>query len=429
MLKSLTYPNGQREWTYTQDSVDVNYIYLDQNHQVVYKWDLFLEENFDTETFIRENIWNTIEKAQIFIEEYLVNKDAVISLIYVDHEENEVLCYTDFLWQHSLYVNDNWDISWSINELKNYYSVLDYRYLWIIRKFWYNINDLTPYVNIRRLKPGMIYRSKIWKTFRDSRCIEPLYSSKELKLSLFDYLETSLRNRLIKDKYKWKTIWVLVSWWLDSSMIASLLIKNKPEDVEFKFFTTENAEDSKYAKELAEFLGIELIYVNDIELTDEEIFETNETPVDLGSVIPNIKLMKALAAEWIQTVFTWDGPDELLRWYRRNAEDFDYHYHDIFNELTYYHFPRLEKAATKYGIELVCPYTSYSIISYALTKDIKIYKQDLKDIAHWYIPQSIIDRTKEPLKNKAIREDKVAYQHEFLNKFISYAKKNEDLYE
>ena len=60
MLKSLTYPNGQREWTYTQDSVDVNYIYLDQNHQVVYKWDLFLEENFDTETFIRENIWNTL---------------------------------------------------------------------------------------------------------------------------------------------------------------------------------------------------------------------------------------------------------------------------------------------------------------------------------------------------------------------------------
>lgn len=429
MFLHTIYPNGNTERTFTEDSVDVHYVSIDDKHQVIYKWALFLEENFDTETYIKEDIWDTIEKAQIFIEENIVNKDAVISLIYIDRVENEVLCYTDFLWQHSLYVNDNWDFSWNINTLRNYYSELDKTYLGIIRKFWYNINEKTPYVNIRRLKPWMIYRSKLWKTFWDYRCIEPLYSSKELKLWLFDYLEASLRRRLINYKYEWKTIWVLVSWWLDSSMIAALLLKNKPEDVEYKFFTTENAEDSKYVKELAEYLNIEVINVNQMDLTDEEIFDINETPVDLGSVVPNIKLMKALAAEWIQTVFTGDGPDELFRWYKRNAEDFDYHYHDIFNELTYYHFPRLEKAAAKCWIELVCPYTAYQVISYALLKDVKIYKQDLKDIAHWYIPESIINRTKEPLKNKAIREDKVAYQHEFLNKFISYANKNENLFE
>jgi hypothetical protein len=53
--------------------------------------------------------------------------------------------------------------------------------------------------------------------------------------------------------------------------------------------------------------------------------------------------------------------------------------------------------------------------------DVKIYKGNLKDMAHWLIPESVIERTKEPLKNKDLREDKIAYQHNFLKRFISYA--------
>ena len=68
MFLQTTYNNGQRDRNFTTDTVDSHYIYLDESHQVIYKWDLFLEENFDTETFIKENIWDTIEKARIFIE-------------------------------------------------------------------------------------------------------------------------------------------------------------------------------------------------------------------------------------------------------------------------------------------------------------------------------------------------------------------------
>jgi hypothetical protein len=53
--------------------------------------------------------------------------------------------------------------------------------------------------------------------------------------------------------------------------------------------------------------------------------------------------------------------------------------------------------------------------------DVKIYKGNLKDMAHWLIPESVIERIKEPLKNKDLREDKVLYQHTFLKRFISYA--------
>jgi hypothetical protein len=52
---------------------------------------------------------------------------------------------------------------------------------------------------------------------------------------------------------------------------------------------------------------------------------------------------------------------------------------------------------------------------------IKPFKQDLKEMAHWLIPESVIERQKEPLKNNQIRENKKEYQDKFLDRFISYA--------
>jgi hypothetical protein len=37
------------------------------------------------------------------------------------------------------------------------------------------------------------------------------------------------------------------------------------------------------------------------------------------------------------------------------------------------------------------------------------------------IPESVIERQKEPLKNNQIRENKKEYQDKFLDRFISYA--------
>ena len=126
---------------------------------------------------------------------------------------------------------------------------------------------------------------------------------------------------------------------------------------------------------------------------------------------------------WIKTIFTWDGPDEMFRWYRRNAEeDFDYHESDMKNELVFYHFPKLEKASRYYWIELITPYITPKIWNMALSFNVQLYKQDLKDFAHWMIPESVITRPKEPLKNNSIREDKASYQRQFLIDFISYSK-------
>ena len=427
MLKQV-YNSGQLpHYSYLiEESDDFNSIFVWPQKYILYKGNIFTKDLLTTTDYLYDI--ESIEECQQFIEKTLLNLDHNIALVFLDFNMNEILCYTDFMWVNSLYVNMNWEISWSINKLIWWMSFLDQAYLWEIRKFGYNINGKTPYTNIKRLEPWMIYRSKIGHLYDYYTKIGLMPSTKDLKLSLLDYLENSVQMRIKNPELSWKTVGVLCSWWLDSSIITALLLKHKPSDVTLKFFTTDNAEDSKYAKDLADFLKIDLIKVEMKKMKSKEIFDINETPVDLGSVLPNIALFKAVKEQWIYYVFTWDWADELFRWYRRNAEDFDYHFHDIFNELTYYHLPRLEKAATHIWLKMYAPFMWREVVMYSLIKDIKNFKEDLKDFCHGLIPNSIIERTKEPLKNKEIRVDKKKYQEEFLDKFISYTYQNENIH-
>ena len=398
-------------------------VWLSSNIALYYQghiWDLhgYWEKEYLNEEFF----WiESLEYIQNFFQWF--NHDADLSIIAVDRNTNWVLVFTTYIGTHSLYVNED-NLIWpSITRLLTSNSKLDYQYLGLIRKFGYNQNDLTPRNNIKRLLPWFIYRGNLYTFYKERTQIQ-LQPKKSVAFMLPLYLQESINNRLLSIEDK--TIGVLLSWGLDSSVVTSLLVKaneNLPKPKKLRFFTTENEEDLKYAKEVAKFLKIklEIIPWDDVELRDKELFLANETPVDLGSVVPNIKLFKRISSMWIHTIFTWDGPDELFRWYKRNAEDFDYHMHDINNELVYYHFPRLEKAANYYWIDLVTPYITPDIWEMAQSFDVKIYKWDLKEMAHWLIPESVIERTKEPLKNKELREDKVAYQHKFLQRFISYA--------
>lgn len=398
---------------------------LSSNIYLYFKGHIWDQQWYGEKEFFNEEFrWNeSLDEIQRFFKGF--NHDADLSLIAFDRYTNEMLVYMTPIGTCSLYVNDQNMISPSINTLINSNSELDYQYLGLIRKFGYNQNDLTPYTNIKRLLPWFMYRGNI-NTFYFERTQIKLQSRINVGFMLPIYLQRSVQDRLLSIQDK--VVWVLLSGWLDSSVIASLLVRTnenfpKSHQKKFRFFTTENAEDLKYAKEVAKFLNIklEIIPWDDVELEDRELFSSNETPVDLGSVVPNIKLFKRISSMWIHTVITWDGPDELFRWYKRNAEDFDYHMHDINNELVYYHFPRLEKAARYQHIDLVTPYITPDIRWMAQSFDVKIYKGNLKDMAHWLIPESVIERIKEPLKNKDLREDKVLYQHNFLKRFISYA--------
>ena len=400
-------------------------ISLSSNIVVYYSWRIW-DTTIPEFEYIRDELYGaeTLYDVQNFVKT-LVNMDSDLNLIAIDHYTNRVLVYLNPIGTKPLYVNSRSQFSPSINKLVNEDSELDYQYLGQIRWFGYNQNDLTPWKNIKRLLPGYIYEGNV-NTFYFSNTRTQLCDMINTSFMLPTYLAESVNKRL--KKVEDETIWVLLSGWLDSSLVTAMLVKaNEYADYpkNLRFFTTENAQDMDYAKEVADFLWIklEIIPWDDVELTKAEIFDINETPIDLGSVVPNMKLFKRISSMWIKTIFTGDGPDEMFRWYRRNAEeDFDYHESDMKNELVFYHFPKLEKASRAYGIELVTPYVTPKIWNMALSFDVKPYKQDLKDFAHWLIPESVIARPKEPLKNNSIREDKASYQRQFLIDFISYSK-------
>lgn len=403
------------------EKVHVNYFNIYYKGKI---WNLDRYDGYNEWDLLRE-MWSECDsmddwKRQI---EKLNFQDNDLTIVVHHLYTNDCLVFVNPYGKYPLYYNQKNLFSDTLTFLIDKDIKLDYQYLWQIRMFGYNQNDLTPYEGIRRFLPGYIYQGNFYYPLIEQ--VKKTKIKKKLPTNkMFPYyLERSIGRRLntiTDDK-----IGFLLSGWLDSSLLAALVLKinqdfDKPLDI--KFYTTNNANDLEYAKEVADYLGIELNYLeyNLTDLSQEEFFEINWTPVDLGSVIPNILLFKKLKEEWIHTVITWDGPDELFRWYKRNSEaDFDYHIHDIKNELVYYHFPKLAHATNKLDINLITPYLSNEIIQMALDHDVKFWKEDLKKIAKWLIPDSVINRKKEPLKNVEIREDKKKYQQNLVSDFIS----------
>jgi asparagine synthase (glutamine-hydrolysing) len=156
---------------------------------------------------------------------------------------------------------------------------------------------------------------------------------------------------------------------------------------------------------------------------NKEIYKKwNETPVDLGSVIPQFYLFEAVKSQGSQRiVISGDGSDELFGGYSR-IHEYDSQQSDVFEELCYYHLPRLDKMSMAHTLELRSPFLHLDIVRFALhlplewRKDKKI----LKDTFSPLLPSEIVDRKKIPLKNPQIKKDKVAYRLKAVELFLEH---------
>ena len=243
-------------------------------------------------------------------------------------------------------------------------------------------------------------------------------SPRALRLSIL----RATKDRLITTGAK---IGLMLSGGLDSSIIAACL-KELKADV--KLIAINNGEDYRYAQLMADHIGmpLETIEYDPEELSDDEVwefFKWNETPIDLGSVIPNQIMFSYLKDTPI--VLSGDGADELFGGYRR-IDDYDSQLSDVFQELSFYHLPRLDRACNRYTIELRNPFLSHQVIKQALQipYEYRMHKQCLKEAFKDLLPKEIIERAKLPLKNKALREDPLDYRKRVFN--IFYSKSYED---
>jgi asparagine synthetase B (glutamine-hydrolysing) len=157
---------------------------------------------------------------------------------------------------------------------------------------------------------------------------------------------------------------------------------------------------------------------DDKDLLLEQILLNYDCPVDLGSMIPQFLLSKAISDANFNVAISGDGADELFGGYRRITQ-YDSQQSDVFDELVHYHLPRLDRLMMANTIELRCPYLSSYVMNIALSLPYseRVNKKHLKNAFRDIVPNEILLRKKEPLKIKDIREDKMSHRLRVIQKF------------
>lgn len=339
-------------------------------------------------------------------------------------------CYTDPLGKKPLYFHTQPGHFGIASEIKSvlpedHKRYLDMKYLGDVRKFGYNNDERTPYRLVKRMQHGMIYMFAAGDP-APLRLNGPqgIIPENGRKGDVRELLREAVISRI--ETVAEAKVACLLSGGLDSSIIAALLIER---GLDVDFYTIENEDDAQFVADFEKHYNIKverLKYNQDDVLQNDDLFreiylDTNESPIDLGSVVPQYYLMKTISeAGDYRVIFTGDGADELFGGYSR-IHEYDSQGSDVFSELPYYHLPRLDKSSMRFTLELRNPFLSHAVINAALAMPISMRtdKLILKTIFRDLLPASIIDRPKLALKNPEIRKNKIDYRNKVLDKFIS----------
>ena len=315
--------------------------------------------------------------------------------------------------------------------LINVNSLIDQTFMGGVRKWGYVSNESTPFENITKLKSNFFYK---WNFSAPDFKQEygPYFAFKGAKFDftsedgLLDWVwnkvELSTKNRLLSLDYP---ISILLSGGLDSSIIGGLLLKL---GADVSWYTINNGPDNDYVRDCENYWGIKvnrLDYAMNTEdpsfqkTLDQLYFKWNESPVDLGSVVPQYLLFDAIKKGTdTRIVLSGDGADEMFGGYKR-INEYDSQSSDIFHELTYYHLPRLDKMSMAHTLELRNPFLNLELVQLALELqfDLRKNKSILKKAFKGLVPDSVIERKKHPLKNEKIVTDPAQYRIDAIDHF------------
>jgi asparagine synthase (glutamine-hydrolysing) len=358
---------------------------------------------------------------------YIREWDGFWSIVIFDSNTNSVLCFTDPLGKKCLYKNDKGEICSEIKGVVNEETRIDHSTLSSIRKWGYNKDKRTCFTNVTRILPNTIYFYNMDSPLFE-KVINPYYNSWDFPIDeligkdyedhmnwLWDKMFESVSNRLVSKNYP---ISLLVSGGLDSSIIAAIL---KEMGAKTTWFSIENGE-SEYVNVLSDHLEVPVKFLDySMGSNNEFIYpDWNESPIDLGSVIPQYHLFEAIKKESnFRIVLSGDGSDELFGGYSR-IHEYDSQRSDIFEELSFYHLPRLDKMSMAHTLELRNPFLNLDLVRFALNipKEWRTDKKILKDTFSPMLPDLIVNRKKEALKNPEIKKDKIEYRQKAIQIFL-----------
>jgi len=308
---------------------------------------------------------------------------------FITFFNDEPIVYTDFLGIKPVYYRKDVEaIASEIDVLKEFGPVTHNQIFTSNTMKWgYDPTGNTPWNEIAQLKPGcFLYKGKEY----------PYWDWNQVPVTnLYDDLSLAVKLRC----NGFRDIAMLLSGGLDSTIIHGLI---KEQGLDVTSIHVENKERS-YAKLVDKScLDVSLGAIN-----DDYAVEVHQSPVDLGSVKPQIAMAEKLKELGYHNVLTGDGADELFGGYGR-AKEYDSQYSDVFCELPYYHLPKLDRTMMRSTVELRAPFLAPSVIVHGLNtpyKDRNGEKKVLKETFKKIVHKKILERDKLPLKTEEIRKD------------------------
>lgn len=349
--------------------------------------------------------------------------DGMYSIVYKHQKKDHCRIITDPLCKKPLYYDsDRNEIASELKALDTTYRQLNKQYMSNVAMFGYNMTLETPFKNIIKLPANsLMMLTPTSLSILNNSLVDLSPAPSATPASVCSALAIAIKNRLVADV----PVGVLLSGGLDSSLVASIasdILTAKGQVL--NTFSIEN-DETRYSDLMADYIGSNHTTLK-IEPLSTNIHYWNEVPVDIGSVIPQYLLCQAVHKEGLKVCITGDGADELFGGYTRMSEYInpfmDTQYSDIFNELVYYHCPRLDKMSMAHTVELRSPFLATTMIRAALAIPYRerIRKSFLKRVARGIIPDEIIDRQKVPLRIDSMKKDRKTYQQEFIREYYTY---------
>lgn len=347
--------------------------------------------NSDTEVLIDEFNWdglNTFHKFDGFWSAVLVNEKG--PTVVTDYLGQKPL----YFYEPSLLVVSEPDAALAALPWLDDPRYWDQVYRSNVLKWGYDPTGRSPFIGLRQLPAGSaltinpeVHIAQYWDWLRVPDAP-----------SLRETLVQATANRLVGDR----PVSLLLSGGLDSTIVLGILTQIlKRNDV--RVLHTENGE--------SEYLEVALRSAANIRATGmvaesvfiHEAIQAHQVPVDLGSMIPQTKLARAVRKTGFYVCMSGDGADELFGGYRR-AKEYDSQHSDTFIELPYYHLPRLDRIMMRSTVELRSPYLAPQVVKFALGLPWKARteKQALKDSFSDIVPTEILNRAKFPLKSPEV---------------------------
>lgn len=345
----------------------------------------------DTQVLLDEFNWGGVEAFHRF--------DGFWSAVFVNREGPTVV--TDYLSQKPLYFDEDTMLVVSepdaaLAAVPSLSQNLDPVYRANVLKWGYDPTGGTPYAGLVQLPAGStltidqgVKQTGYWDWQRVPEAP-----------SLREALTQATSNRLVGDR----AVSLLLSGGLDSSIVLGILTKELARD-NVAVLHTPNNEDG-YLHQVLQFNQVhwsrsKVMAQSQVSLN--EALRAHQVPVDLGSMIPQVKLAKAVSELGFVVCMSGDGADELFGGYRR-AKEYDSQASDTFMELPYYHLPRLDRIMMRSTVELRSPFLAPSVIRYAMNLPWKARteKQALKNTFMDLVPDSVLNRSKHPLKSPEV---------------------------